>query len=146
LVSRRAIENTCQEMDKNKMSHKEYADSAKTILLVEDEEAIGQTILTIIEMETPYQALHVTDGFQALTMLPTLRLHLLILDYSLPGMNGIEVYDRVRAMQEHKHLPVMMMSAVITEHHEEVKKRSLPLLRKPFDVDILIDMIEKLIL
>ncbi len=40
----------------------------KTVLVVEDDDAIGEIILLTIQLVTPYQALLATDGFQALQM------------------------------------------------------------------------------
>jgi CheY-like chemotaxis protein len=37
------------------------------------------------------------------------------LNYHLPGMNGIQLFDRLHAIQELAHVPAIMLSAVLPE-------------------------------
>ena len=71
----------------------------KTILVVEDDVGIGSFLTQAISQETPHQAMLVTDGFQALNAIRSIKPGLFILDYQLPRMNGIELYDKLHATQ-----------------------------------------------
>ncbi|MFL5691097.1 MAG: response regulator, partial [Ktedonobacteraceae bacterium] len=77
------------------MSHKEDPRgddvSVKTVLVVEDDTGIGNFLVQAILQETPYQAMLVADGFQAIKAVTNIRPSLFILDYQLPRMNGIEL-------------------------------------------------------
>ena len=119
----------------------------KTILIVEDDNAIGEFIIQVIEQETPYQAIRFADGYEAWTHIQNqaLPLNLLILDYNLPLMTGVELYDRIHASKEFKHLPALIVSAYPRLCKEAAKVRNLACLEKPFALDDLLDMIEKLI-
>lgn len=120
----------------------------KTILIVEDDNAIGEFIVQVIEQETPYQAIRFADGYEAWTSIqdqPSLP-NLLILDYNLPFMTGVELYDRIHASKEFEHLPALMVSAYPRLCKEAAKVRNLACLEKPFALDDLLNMIEKLIL
>src|SRR2546425_1360474 len=83
----------------------------KTVLVVEDEEELSEFIVQALQQETPYQALFVTDGFQALKMVRSLKPNLFLLDYHLPSMDGIELYDQLRADEELEDIPVVMFTA-----------------------------------
>lgn len=120
---------------------------AKTILIVEDDKAIGEFIVQVILQETPYQAIHFADGYEAWTHIHNQHRfpNLLILDYNLPVMTGVEFYDRLHANNEYEHIPALIVSAYPRLCQEAAKIRNLACLEKPFALDALLDMIEKLI-
>src|SRR5437762_12564179 len=70
----------------------------KTILVVEDDVEIGSFLSIAIGQETPYQAVLVTDGHQALETVTHALVDLLLLDYTLPTMNGLELYNQWHAI------------------------------------------------
>lgn len=116
----------------------------KTLLIVEDDEAIGSLLVQAIQEETPYQAVLASDGFEALKILRTLKPDLLILDYCLPDMNGLELYDTIHVVQALEHLPVLVVSAETKSIQKEIEARHLPHLQKPFDLTDLLTVIERL--
>jgi DNA-binding response OmpR family regulator len=118
--------------------------AVKTVFIVEDDEAIGALLVQVIEQETSYQAVLAPDGFQALKMLRTVKPDLLILDYGLPDMNGLEFYDTIHAVKSLKHLPVLIVSAETVRIQTEVKARQLSQLQKPFELTTLLEAIERL--
>lgn len=115
----------------------------KTILVVEDDDSIGSLLVYALSQETSYHPLLVTDGFQALKVMRTLKPCLVITDYRLPQMDGITLYDRVRAQAETADIPTILMSAYIPV--DEVNKRQLVSLNKPFELDDLLDTVERLL-
>ena len=118
--------------------------AVKTVFIVEDDEAIGTLLVQVIEQETSYQAVLAPDGFQALKMLQTVKPDLLLLDYGLPDMNGLEFYDTIHAVKSLKHLPVLIISAQTARIQTEVKARQLSQLQKPFELTTLLETIERL--
>jgi len=118
--------------------------NVKTVLIVEDDEAIGDLLVQAIEQETSYHAVLASDGFQALKMLRTVKPDLILLDYSLPGMNGLELYDTIHTVKALKHLPVLIVSAETARIQKEIKARQLSQLQKPFDLANLLQAIERL--
>ena len=130
-------------MDTGNSVQKDPTD-VKTVFIVEDDEAIGDLLVQAIEQETSYHAVLASDGFQALKMLRTVKPDLILLDYSLPGMNGLELYDTIHTVKALKHLPVLIVSAETARIQKEIKARQLPQLQKPFDLANLLQAIERL--
>lgn len=114
----------------------------KTVLLVEDDAAIAELLIQIIVQETPYHVLAVPDGQQALDMAKNIRPNLLLLDYWLPTIHGIELYDRLSSLRGMEHIPTIMLS--VNPPMQEIKKREITCIKKPFNVDQLLHTIESM--
>ncbi len=115
----------------------------KTILVVEDDKNIGEFLVEAFVQETSYQALLAVDGSQALKLVHDVKPNMLIVDNRLPDMKGIELYDRIHAREDLENIPALLMSANIPL--QEVQKRKMYYLNKPFELDDLFDLVEKLI-
>ena len=115
----------------------------KTILIVEDDTAIGEFLVLVLQQEMLYQALLAPDGFQALKMVRSLNPDLFVLDYQLPGMNGIELYDQLHATDGLEDIPALFISANLPV--EALEKRGVYSLNKPVELDELLQTIEELL-
>lgn len=78
-----------------------------TILIVEDDVALSNLLRSHLEAEG-YQVLQVFDGPAALSVVEQHRPHLILLDWMLPGMDGLAVCRRVR--QQYL-TPIIMLTA-----------------------------------
>jgi len=116
---------------------------SKLIFIVEDDEEIGNLLLQIIEQETLHKAIHQVNARNALDALTRIMPHLLLLDYSLPDMNGLELYDWLQSFEHLKYIPTILMSAR-NPPLEEIHRRGILYLRKPFAVTELLAIIKKL--
>ncbi|HEY4389082.1 MAG TPA: response regulator [Ktedonobacteraceae bacterium] len=124
------------------MAHEiEHQNSEKLVLLVEDDVDIGEVLLEVITQETPYQALLKTDGQEALAAVQSQKPDLFILDYHLPRMTGIELYDRLHAIDELACVPALMISARLPL--QELRKRNIVGMNKPIDLDDFLQAIER---
>lgn len=116
----------------------------ETILLVEDDEDIGEFIAQALKDETPYTVLHVTDGTRALDAVNSVKPSLFILDYQLPGINGIELHDRLHAIKELETIPTLIVSANVPSR-KDMQQRQIAFLKKPFDLNELFKAVEGLL-
>src|SRR6185312_107807 len=80
------------------------------ILIVEDEEALTLLLRYNLESEG-YQVETVARGDEADAKLKEKTPDLVILDWMLPGLSGIEICRRLRARQETRGLPIIMLTA-----------------------------------
>lgn len=78
-----------------------------TILLVDDEKEITQ-LLEIYLKNEGFTLLTANDGLEALELLKTHHVDLIILDVMMPRMDGIQACMRIR---EEKQMPIIMLSA-----------------------------------
>lgn len=105
----------------------------KLVLVVEDDASNSQMIQLAIEQETPFQVLVAATGAEALQSLEKTRPDLILLDYMLPDLNGLQVYERMRTIPSLKAVPVVFLTANL--HKAALETAHLPLLEKPFDLD-----------
>ena len=117
--------------------------AVKTIIVVEDDEAIGSFLVQAISQETNYQAMLLTDGFQCLKAVTNIKPNLFILDYHLPSMNGIELYDQLHAKEELEHIPAILISAQLPG--KDIEKRDILGMNKPLELDELLHTIEDMV-
>ena len=122
------------------------APSKKRVVVVgEDDEPIAFLLRDSFNDEPGYQAVVVRDGALVLETLRQVKADVLILDIMMPGLNGLEVFDLIRADASIKDLPVLFMSAATASYDEELKRRGIrDVLGKPFDLNDLIGRIKKL--
>ena len=80
------------------------------VLIVEDEEALGLLLRYNLEAEG-YDVEVVTRGDEADVRLKESPPDLLVLDWMLPGLSGIELCRRLRARPETERLPIIMLTA-----------------------------------
>jgi two-component system, response regulator, stage 0 sporulation protein F len=110
-----------------------------TILIVEDDSDVGEFLQRLIEEETPYSSAVIENGWLALEEATQINPCLLMLDYRLPGINGIELYDRLQQREELNGVPAIMMSAALPL--TELERRGIHPLHKPMEIGHVIRMI-----
>jgi len=117
----------------------------RVVMVVEDDRPVGELLASIINDEDGYYAIHVTRPSQALEALKQIKPDLLVLDVGLPGMSGIELYDRVRMDDRLKQVPVMFETAVASEHRLDFKRRGITnVIEKPFELDQIVRTVREL--
>src|SRR5439155_4562597 len=133
-----------REMFDQTFQHKATTNSPnELIFIVEDDEEIRNLLLQIIEQETIHKIIHHVNARDALNALTRIMPHLLLLDYSLPDMNGLELYDWLQSFDHLEYIPTILMSAR-NPPLEEIHRRGILFLRKPFAVTELLATIKKL--
>ena len=84
--------------------------STATIIVAEDEDALATLLQYNLEKEG-YRVVLAGDGEEALIVIDEAKPDLLLLDWMLPKVSGIEVCRRIRQKQETRNLPVLMLTA-----------------------------------
>ena len=117
----------------------------KAILLVEDDPANAQLFLHILAHETSYRVFWAINGLAALHFTRHVRPGLFLLDYYLPDMNGIVLYDRLHVRKELEAVPALIIGAYLEAAGEDIKQRGLRVLEKPFDLDEFLSTIDSIL-
>ena len=80
------------------------------VLIVEDEDSLV-TLLSYNLQSEGYTVVHTPSGTDAVMMMQEERPDIVILDWMLPGLAGIEICRQIRARPDTKGLPVIMLTA-----------------------------------
>ena len=84
--------------------------AAPSILIVEDEEALAQLLQYNLEKEG-YQTTRAADGEEAMLLADESPPDLVLLDWMLPKLSGIEVCRRLRANRKLRNTPIIILTA-----------------------------------
>jgi two-component system response regulator GlrR len=128
------------------MSREMSAARARLVLIVEDDKTTGDMLAMAINDERGYKALTVGTADEALSALAVIDPDLLVVDIQLPGMSGLELYDRVRADARFRSLPVIFETGTGREHAEELRERGIATyVKKPFDLEDLVRFVKRIV-
>lgn len=117
---------------------------AKSILLVDDfENTIFVTGLTL--EQKGYKVYKALTGEQALKLLELNAIDLIITDYNMPEMNGVELCERIKRKPHLSKIPILILS---TETKQTVKDKAFDIgvtawVKKPFKIDQFLKIVEK---
>jgi DNA-binding response OmpR family regulator len=78
------------------------------LLLVEDDDSIGQLVKGYLEQRDGWRVLWLRSGEEAVAELRRHAVRLVVLDIGLPGIDGFEVCRRMRS---HSTVPIVMLTA-----------------------------------
>lgn len=116
----------------------------KTILVVDDSVSIRATI-TMTLQSAGFAVIEADDGNAALGQLERQRVHLIISDLNMPGMDGMTLLRQVKKQPTTRFLPFIMLT---TENSPEIRQEGFDAgariwLTKPFEPLKLIDDVYK---
>ncbi len=117
------------------------AEQRKRVLVVDDEPGVRESVRILLSAD--YDITTVPSGDAALEAIQRERPHLVLVDVIMPGMDGMELLERVRATDPG--LPVVILTATKTVKTAvaAMKLGAFDYLQKPFDVDDLRLIVER---
>lgn len=115
-----------------------------TILVVDDEYLIADILSFALEDEG-FMVVTASNGRKGLEVLDRERPALIITDFMMPVMDGLEFASAVRALPSAGQLPIILMSGA--QAHIGMQRSDLfdAVLAKPFDIDLIIAEVKKLL-
>ena len=119
--------------------------SERIVLIVDDDRDVGDILQKIILDQTDYKVVWIAESDLALDAAWYLRPSLLLLDYMLPSIDGLDLYDRLQGIEGMRGVPTVLISASETLPFEELRARGIYLLKKPFELGDLLDMVAQLL-
>ena len=122
--------------------------TAPLIVVVEDDEATREVVQIVIESETSYRTLLISSGKETLQRIEEVkqaRPGLFLLDFQLPFMNALDLYDQLHTIPELRNVPAIIMTAsTISEAQQEaIAARHIEIFWKPFEVQDMLACIER---
>lgn len=82
-----------------------------TVLVVDDFSTMRRIVINLLKEKGFVRMLEAEDGKQALHLIETTPVHMVVSDWNMPVMNGLELLRAVRAAPEHRHLPFLLITA-----------------------------------
>ena len=117
-----------------------------TILVVEDNPDSRQLACWILE-DAGFVVVSAESGEEALEKITCHTINLILMDISLPKMDGKETTQAIRAMEHFKSLPILALTAhAMQEEKDSIMACGVTgLLTKPIDEDTLLNCVKRLL-
>jgi two-component system chemotaxis response regulator CheY len=121
--------------------------SMKTVMVVDDSRIMRNIVKnTFAELKIPCQFIEAGNGREALQLLQNQPVHLVLLDWNMPELSGLDFLKRVRAMEEYKELPIIMVTSESAKYNviEALKNGATDYIIKPVNEKTFIDKLSKI--
>ena len=114
----------------------------ETILIVDDEKNYPPILSAVLE-DVGFETLTANSGQEALNVLENAHVDLVLTDMKMPGMDGIELLERIK--ERDAELPIIMMTAhgTVEKAVEAMQKGAFNYILKPFDNKRLVIYVNK---
>ena len=118
--------------------------SKKRILLVDDDKDTQYAMQYILE-EAGYEVFIASDGREAVKRLETDKLHLILMDIMMPGMDGYEATRILKENERFKHIPIVAMTAKAMkgDRRKTILVGCDDYIAKPFEPQAILDIVNK---
>lgn len=122
------------------------ADSKMKILVVDDFPTMRRIVRNILKQLGYENVVEAEDGTVALNVLKKEKVDLIISDWNMPQMSGIELLKAVRTTEGLKDIPFLMVTAEGQKENvlEAVKCRVSNYIVKPFTPETLLEKLQKI--
>ena len=122
------------------LAHTSVIKLLPTIMIVDDSISTRRALSQIMK-DAGYDVVTAKDGIEAIGIMEKKPPSIILVDFEMPRMNGIELASHVRGMDNLKDIPIIMITSRTTDKHKElafdagVNKYTI----KPFSEDALLD-------
>jgi two-component system chemotaxis response regulator CheY len=118
-----------------------------TIMIVDDSRIMRNTVKGVFSgVETACNFIEAKDGEEALALLETQPIDLILLDWNMPRLSGIDFLKQIRAMEKYKDLPIIMVTSEAAKFNviEALKNGATDYITKPIKLDLFKQKLAKL--
>jgi two-component system chemotaxis response regulator CheY len=115
-----------------------------TILVIEDYVDTRELLATLLQRRG-YRVIEAEDGVEGLLKAGWMYPDLIIMDLSLPEMDGVEAARRIHAQAKLSQIPIFVISAYLTEAVQADVRAAgcTEIFSKPFDSELLLERIAR---
>ncbi len=114
------------------------------VLIVDDEQKIRRVINLLLQ-EAGYETMMVENGKQAIESIYAFKPHLILLDYQMPVMSGIETLNQIKKIVPSPSVVMITAFGSVSLVVEAIKKGAYDFIEKPFDNDKLLLTVKRAI-
>ena len=116
------------------------------ILVVEDDAAILQVLCVFLEF-AEFEVLGISNGEEAIHVIPEFCPHLIVLDLMMQPVSGFEVLDWLRANRKTPPLPVLVLTALtqLTEQVHGFEEGAVEYMTKPAQPSTVVERIRSIL-
>lgn len=115
----------------------------KKILVAEDDSDILGLVLAVLE-DAGYHV-HSAVGGETLAAVEQQHPDVILLDYQMPGMDGVSIAQSIRSNEATKDIPIVAMTAAGRAPYVCQQMEADGCLGKPFDIDHLVEVVDKMV-
>jgi CheY-like chemotaxis protein len=114
--------------------------SDRKILIVDDEAHLREVVQFCLEDLAGWDTLCASSGEHCLQLLKTESVDAILLDVSMPGMDGVAVYERIQRNSKTRNIPVILLTAkVLPSDRAKFNKMGVTgVISKPIDPSTLV--------
>ncbi len=136
-----------QFMKENDIPLDKLTSGKKRILVVDDDEAITEMLVELLERDGRFEVKTASSGYDAGLLTHQFRPDLIILDFKLPDINGNVVCRTLRSNPAFEHVKIIIISGVVDrdEISELMAAGANDFLQKPFQINELLTRMSNLI-
>lgn len=119
-------------------------DSGKRkVLVVDDDAEIVELIVDVLSRDGRFETKTASSGYEAGIATQRYRPDLILLDYTLPDVNGNVVCQTIRKNPEFENIKIIIVSGVVKQDEIDqlLKSGAQDFIKKPFDIAELINKI-----
>jgi two-component system cell cycle response regulator DivK len=118
-------------------------DIARPTILVIEDYSDTRELLAALFQRRGYNVIEAEDGVEGLLKAGWLYPDLIIMDLSLPEMDGVEAARRIHAQAKLSRIPIFVVSAYLTEAVKADVRAAgcVEIFSKPFDAEALLDKV-----
>lgn len=121
----------------------------RTVLIVEDDPGNAEMLDLLLQSEDGYQALYFPSAEEVLAHLDIIQDHrptLFVFDFTLPKMNGLDLYRQLHATEGLQAVRVIIVTGSLLTDQEKLRLTELGLvtINKPYDIDDMLDTIRQM--
>jgi two-component system chemotaxis response regulator CheY len=127
--------------------HPARGNKMKTILVVDDSHIMRNIVKNTFDLlKIPCNYLESGNGTEALKMLLSHSIDLVLLDWNMPGLSGIDFLKQVRSMEQYKSIPIVMITSEAAKLNviEAIKAGVTAYVVKPIDTRIFMEKMSKI--
>ena len=119
----------------------------KTILVVDDSRIMRNIVKNTFDLlKIPVHYVEAEDGKRAIQILSENKVDLILLDWNMPNLSGIDFLKQIKSMDNYRDIPVIMVTSEAAKLNviEAVKAGVTAYITKPIDDKVFMEKLSKI--